>query len=85
MERKNIALVIQCAVIILLLSYIAYGIFKDYGEQISAASYVAGYLNGRRDILEQTFSSTENCMMPMLTLGNQTRTLIDVACLTTAE
>ena len=65
--------------------YVIYEKTTESRQQELSNAYQNGYTKGLSDAVTAIYKQTENCHSATLTIGNLTRTMLDLSCLKSAQ
>jgi len=81
MERNNIAIIGLSIALVLSIQFFIIDNWLEEQSEKSLASYIEGYDKGSSDTFISLFEKTQDCNLATITIGNFSKTLLDISCL----
>jgi len=83
-DRKNIIIVLLCVLLFFSSIYIGWTIHEKREAAKLNRAFTQGYNTALVDTVSQLYTRTEGCQVTTINLGNLTRAIADVECLSKA-
>lgn len=81
MEGTKIAIIGLAIALVLSIQFFIINDWLEEQSEKSLTSYIEGYDKGSSDTFISLFEKTQNCNLATITIGNFSRTLLDISCL----
>ena len=81
MNKQRITIIALSIAVFALAQYVIYEKIIESRQQELANTYQDGYKKGLIDAAVAVYKQTENCQTTSITIGNFTKTILDVSCL----
>ncbi len=81
MNKQQLAIIGLSVALFALGQYLIYERTTQSRMQEIAGAYQSGYNKGLSDAATAIYNQTENCHTTTLTIGNLTKTILDLSCL----
>ena len=85
MNKQKIIIIVLSVALFVIVQYVIYEKTTESRQQELANAYQGGYNKGLSDAVTAVYNQTENCKTTTLTIGNLTRTVLDLSCLKTSQ
>lgn len=81
MNKQKIIIIILSTSLFILIQYVIYEKIVESRQQELSTAYQNGYNKGLTDAATAVYKQTENCQATTVTIGNLTKSIIDLSCL----
>lgn len=81
MKRYQIAIIALIVALFLVTQYVVLDKLMESKQREITNVYQGGYNQGIMDAIDTMFEKTKNCQVSTISIGNVTRSVLDVTCL----
>ena len=81
MNKQKIVIIGLAVGLFLVTQYVILDKLAESRQQETLGVYKRGYDNALKDVMNSIYEKTQNCQITEISIGNLTRTVVDVDCL----
>jgi hypothetical protein len=85
MNKQKITIIALSVGLFALGQYVIYEKANESRQQELTNAYQSGYNTGLSDAVTAVYKQTENCHTTTLTIGNLTKTILDLSCVKSGQ
>ena len=85
MNKQKIIIIALSVALFIIGQYLIYERTTESRQHEVTNAFQGGYNKGLSDAVTAVYNQTENCKTTTLTIGNLTRTVLDLSCLKTGQ